>query len=361
MSTENIVNLEQETYISRGLWLDTARRFSRHVIGLFGLTLVAIVILMAILGRAVAPQDPNAQDFSADARFASPSIDHPMGTDDFGRDIFSRVLYGARVSVMVGVIAVGIAATSGTLLGMIAGFAERVEEPLTHVNVFGVNVSVVGWRRLFYCFVFPVIAVWDRPWAVRVIVGLAMITGWLPAVLLALAINFPDETIMRLMDVLFAFPAILLAIAILAALGKGIGNAMIAIGIVYIPIFARIARGAVLAVRGEEFITVARSIGATDVRILGVHIFPNALAPIIVEISLSLSFAILAEAALSFFGLGTQPPDPSWGRMLKEGQGYFRQSIWLGLFPGLAIMLTVMGFNFLGDGLRDALDPRMER
>jgi peptide/nickel transport system permease protein len=169
-----------------------------------------------------------------------------------------------------------------------------------------------------------------------------------------------DEVIMRAMDILFACPAILLAIAILAALGRGITNAMIAIGIVYIPIFARIARGAVLSVREEEFVESARAIGARDTRILFRHIFPNSLAPLIVEVSLSLAFAILAEAALSFFGLGTQPPDPSWGRMLSEGRAYFRQSAWMGIFPGLAIMLTVMGFNFLGDGLRDALDPRLK-
>ena len=166
---------------------------------------------------------------------------------------------------------------------------------------------------------------------------------------------------MRSMDVLFAFPAILLAIAILAALGKGIANAMIAIGVVYTPIFARIARGAVLTVRRQEFVEAARSIGSGRLRILFRHIFPNSLAPLIVEASLSLAFAILAEAALSFFGLGTQPPDPSWGRMLSEGRAYFRQSLWMGIFPGLAIMFTVMGFNFLGDGLRDVLDPRMKR
>ncbi|OUC08785.1 hypothetical protein RY27_06895, partial [Litorilinea aerophila] len=205
-------------------------------------------------------------------------------------------MVGARVSLQVGMIAVGIAATVGTLLGLVAGYAGRVV----------------------------------------------------------------DEVIMRAMDILFAFPAILLAIAILAALGKGILNAMVAIGVVYIPIFARIARGTVLAVRNEEFVEAARAIGARDARILFRHILPNALAPLIVETSLSLSFAILAEAALSFFGLGTQPPDPSWGRMLSEGRAYFQQSPWMGIFPGLAIMLSVMGFNFLGDGLRDVLDPRLK-
>ncbi|MCB0140947.1 MAG: ABC transporter permease, partial [Caldilineaceae bacterium] len=230
-------------------------------------------------------------------RFAPPSLAHPLGGDDFGRDILSRIMVGARVSLQVGMIAVGIAGVAGTLLGLVAGYSNRVL----------------------------------------------------------------DEIIMRSMDVLFAFPAILLAIAILAALGKGIANAMIAIGVVYTPIFARIARGAVLTVRRQEFVEAARSIGSGRLRILFRHIFPNSLAPLIVEASLSLAFAILAEAALSFFGLGTQPPDPSWGRMLSEGRAYFRQSLWMGIFPGLAIMFTVMGFNFLGDGLRDVLDPRMKR
>ena len=205
-------------------------------------------------------------------------------------------MVGARVSLMVGIIAVSIAGTVGSLLGIIAGYSRRAV----------------------------------------------------------------DETIMRVMDIIFAFPAILLAIAILAALGKGVANAMIAIGIVYIPIFARIARGAVLGVRKQEYVEAARATGAKDRRILAQHIFPNSLAPLIVEVSLSLAFAILAEAALSFFGLGTQPPDPSWGRMLSEARGYINQSVWMSIFPGLAIMLTVMGFNFLGDGLRDVLDPRLK-
>jgi peptide/nickel transport system permease protein len=242
----------------------------------------------------LAPYDPNKIDMAD--RFAAPSLEHPFGTDDFGRDILSRVMVGARVSLMVGLIAVGISAVVGSSLGLVSGYSGRVT----------------------------------------------------------------DEVIMRAMDVLFAFPAILLAITIMAILGRGIGNAMIAIGIVYIPIFARIARGSVLSVRENEFVEAARAIGTSDLRIMLRHIFPNILSPLIVEITLSLSFAILAEAALSFFGLGTQPPDPSWGRMLSEGRAYFQQSIWLAIFPGLAIMMTVLGFNLLGDGLRDALDPRLK-
>ena len=276
-----------------GIWIGVYRRFIRHPIGMIGFFLVAVLIFVGIFGKQLAPYDPNL-DMDFAARFSGPTIEHPLGTDNNGRDTLSRILYGAEVSLKVAIIAVTLATIIGTPLGMIAGYGPRVV----------------------------------------------------------------DEVIMRFMDVLFAFPAILLAIAVLAILGRGVENAMIAIGIVYIPIFARIARGEVLSVKNEEFVEVARALGASDAGILIRHILPNILAPIIVEISLSLSFAILAEAALSFFGLGTQPPDPSWGRMLDEGRDYFRQSLWMGMMPGLAIMLTVMGFNFLGDGLRDALDPK---
>jgi len=261
---------------------------------MFGASLVCITFFVAVFGSHLAPYDPNAMDFTN--RFSSPTPTHPLGTDDFGRDILSRIMYGARISVEVGVIAVSIAATIGSLLGLLSGYSGRIL----------------------------------------------------------------DEIIMRLMAILFAFPAILLAIAIMAALGRGIENAMIAIGIVYVPIFARIARGAVLAIRQETFVEAAKAMGANNARVLFRHILPTAVAPLIVETSLSLAFAILAEAALSFFGLGTQPPDPSWGRMLSEGRAYFRQSLWMGIFPGFAIMLTVMGFNFLGDGIRDVLDPHMK-
>ena len=279
----------------RGMWHDVFRRLRRHRLAMFGAAILLITVFLAIFGPSLLIYDPTTMDFSA--RFAPPSPSHLFGTDDFGRDIFTRIVYGSRVSLEVGIIAVGIAATVGSLLGMFAGYGNR----------------------------------------------------WL------------DEIIMRSMDVLYAFPAILLAIAIMAALGKGVGNAMIAIGVVYIPIFARIARGSVLSARNEDYILAARALGAGDGRILFRHILPNILSPIIVETTLSLAFAILAEAALSFFGLGTQPPDPSWGRMLSEGRSYFRQSAWMGIFPGVAIMLVVMGFNFLGDGLRDALDPRLRR
>lgn len=275
--------------------VDFLRRFVRHRLAMVGFTIVAALVVVGLFGRALAPYDPLGMDFGA--LFAPPSWTHPFGTDEFGRDIFSRVLYGARVSLQVAFIAVGISGTAGVLLGLTAGF----------------------------------------------------LGGWI------------DELIMRFMDILFAFPAVLLAITIMAILGRGVGNAMIAIAIVYVPIFARVTRGAVISVRGREYVTAARALGKSPFGIMLRHVLPNALGPIIVQTSLSLAFAILAEAALSFFGLGTQPPDPSWGRMLSEGRGFLRQAPWMGIFPGLAIMVSVMGFNFLGDGLRDLLDPRSSR
>jgi peptide/nickel transport system permease protein len=251
-----------------------------------------VLALVALFGASLAPYDPMAMDFTA--RFAPPSWAHPFGTDDFGRDVFSRVLYGAAVSFQVAFIAVGISGLAGVALGLTAGYRG----------------------------------------------------GWV------------DEVIMRAMDVLFAFPAVLLAITVMAILGRGVENAMIAIAIVYAPIFARVTRGAVISVRDREFVLAARALGQSQLRIMLRHVLPNALGPIIVQTSLSLAFAILAEAALSFFGLGTQPPDPSWGRMLSEGRGFLQQAPWMGIFPGLAIMVSVLGFNTLGDGLRDVLDPR---
>lgn len=274
----------------RGLW-STLRRSK---LALIGLGIITVLVIVAIVGPAIAPYDPN--DLDVRNRSLPPSLTHPFGTDDRGRDVLSRVLYGARVSLQVAIIAVGISATLGVLMGAISGY-----------------------------------------WG-----------GWV------------DEVIMRFTDVLFAFPAILLAIAIMGVLGPSVTNAMIAIGIVYTPIFARITRASVLVIRSEVFVEAAQASGASAPRIVTRHVMPNVLAPIIVETTLSLAFAILAEAALSFLGLGTPPPAPSWGRMLSEGRNYIQDAPWMGLFPGLAIVLSVIGFNFLGDGLRDALDPRLK-
>jgi peptide/nickel transport system permease protein len=275
--------------------LDLLRKALRHGLVVGGGSIVLLLALVAAFGASLAPYDPLAMDFGA--RFAPPSWAHPFGTDDFGRDLFSRVLHGAAVSFQVAFIAVGISGVVGVLLGVLAGY----------------------------------------------------LGGWV------------DEAIMRAMDVVFAFPAVLLAITVMAVLGRGVENAMIAIAIVYMPIFARVTRGAVISVRDREFVTAARALGTGHARIMLAHVLPNAAGPILVQTSLSLAFAILAEAALSFFGLGTQPPDPSWGRMLSEGRAFLGQAPWMGIFPGLAIMAAVLGFNLLGDGLRDVLDPRWRR
>ncbi len=264
----------------------------RNRLAVSGLLVLAVLILVAIFAPWIAPYGVN--ELNVPSRLEGPSLAHPFGTDNLGRDVLSRVVVASRVSLQVGFIAVGIALALGVPVGLIAGY-------------YGGRI---------------------------------------------------DSILMRIMDVLFSVPAIVLAIAILATLGPGIFNAMIAIGIVYTPIFARITRGSVLSLREAVFVRAARSLGATDGRILGTHVLPNVIAPVIVQTSLSLAFAILAEAALSFLGLGVQPPDPAWGRMLSEGRGFFQQAPWMAIFPGLAILVTVMSFNFVGDGLRDALDPQ---
>jgi peptide/nickel transport system permease protein len=225
-----------------------------------------------------------------------PDREHLLGSDELGRDILSRLVYGARVSLAVGVLSVGISLLIGVSLGLVAGYRG----------------------------------------------------GWL------------DEVIMRLMDGLLAFPALVLALAITAALGPSLGNAMIAIGIVGIPGFARLVRGQVLSIRALEFVEAARAAGLSDRRIILRHVAPNVLAPIIVHASLRIAFAVLTEASLSFLGLGAQPPTPSWGSMLNAGREYLEMAPWLSVAPGAAIFITTLSFNFLGDGLRDALDPRLK-
>jgi len=258
-----------------------------------GLIIVLALILAAITAPILAPHDPYEQDYTAVLQ--PPSSKHPMGTDNLGRDVLSRVIFGSRVSLQVGLIAVGLATVVGVTVGLVSGY----------------------WRGAL------------------------------------------DEVLMRIMDALYSFPAVLLALAITAALGPGIGNAMVAIGIVYIPLFARLARGQVLQVREFDFVMATRSIGASDARIITRHIFPNILAPIIVQASLSVAMAIIVEASLSFLGLGVQPPTATWGGMLRIGYRFLERAPWLALYPGLAIFVTVLGLNFLGDGLRVALDPRL--
>jgi peptide/nickel transport system permease protein len=273
---------------------ETVRALLANRLAVAGLVVLVLLVFVGIFGKVIAPYGIN--EINIANRLAGPSKEHWFGTDELGRDVASRVLVAARVSLQVGFIAVGFSLVVGVPIGLIAGYFRK-----------GV-----------------------------------------------------DALLMRMMDILFSFPAILLAIAILAVLGPGIGNAMIAIGLVYTPIFARITRGSVLVVSEEVYIRAARSLGARDIRLIFRHILPNVLAPIIVQTTLSLAFAILSEAALSFLGLGVQPPNPAWGRMLAEGRNFFKQAPWMGIFPGLAILVTVMSFNFIGDGLRDALDPKQK-
>jgi peptide/nickel transport system permease protein len=258
-----------------------------------GLLITVMVLLVAILGPGLAPYDPIAP-MPLD-RLKGPSAAHYFGTDSLGRDIFSRVIHGARISVMIGLISVTISLIPGTLLGLLAGY-------------FG---------------------------------------GWL------------DSLIMRLMDMLLAFPAILLAIFITAILGPSLPNTMIAVGIVYIPHYARIVRASVLSLREQLFVQAISHLGGSHGRILFRHILPNSLPPIIVYATLGMGTAVLQAAALGFLGLGAQPPQPEWGTMLSEGRQYIQLAPHVAAFPGAAILLLVLGFNLFGDGLRDVLDPSL--
>ncbi|MGY1709208.1 ABC transporter permease [Geodermatophilus sp. SYSU D00758] len=277
---------------ARPRWRETLGLLARNPTAAGAATVLVLVGLVAVFDQQLAPEGPN--EISVEDRLQPPSTEHWLGTDDLGRDILSRIILGASVSLRVGFTAVGIALVVGTLIGLLAGYYGK----------------------------------------------------WV------------DDVLMRFMDVIFAFPAVLLAIAVLAVRGPGPTNTAVAIAVVYVPIFARVTRASVLGVREEVYVRASRSVGASDWRILTRHILPNAAPPIIVQTSISLAFAVLAEAALSFLGLGTQPPNPSWGLMLAEGRGYIELAWWIAFFPGMAIFLVVLCFNLLGDGLRDVLDPR---
>ncbi len=258
-----------------------------------GLVIVSILILLAVFAPLIAPWDPGVPVLTDSMQ--SPSGSHLMGTDELGRDVFGRIVHGARISLGVAVLAIGISVGIGLPLGLIAGY-------------------------------------WEGP------IG---------------------SIIMRLIDAIQAFPTVLLAVAIASTLGPGITNAMIAIGLVGIPGFARLSRGEVLRIKEVEYVLAARASGAENSRILFRHILPNGFAPVIIAISTGCAGAILTEAALSFVGLGATPPNPSWGGMLQAGYPFMNFAPWLSIFPGLAISLATFGFVFLGDGLRDALDPRL--
>jgi peptide/nickel transport system permease protein len=268
------------------------RRFVSHRLAVVGLALIALLILLAAFAAQVAPRDPIRQDLPS--ALAPPSRDFPLGADEFGRCILSRILYGARLSLVVGVLATAIGAVTGILLGLLAGYFARL-----------------------------------------------------------------DALVMRAMEVLLAFPSILLAIAIVAALGPSLVNVMIAVGLRSIPSFARLTRSMVLSLKELEFVQGVHALGAGHGRVLFRHILPNSVSPLLVFSSMQVATSILLAAILSFLGLGVQPPTPEWGKMVSDGRAYLLDAPHVSLFPGIAIFLTVMGFNCLGDGLRDALDPRM--
>jgi len=279
---------------------DVVRRLLRHRGAVAGLVVILLFFAAALLAPLLSPYDPLAQDLNR--RLQGLSSVHPLGTDDFGRDILSRVMYGARISLTVGFMSVGIAVIGGLLLGLVAGF-----------------YTTGRWGRMI------------------------------------------DIIIMRTSDILLAFPAVLLAIAIVTAFGPGLRNAMLAIAIIYLPRFIRIVRAAILVEKEHTYIEAGQALGMSHRRLLLRHLLPNVISPVIVQATLGLAEAIIEAAALSFLGLGATPPTPEWGAMLSEGRSYLRLAPWVTFFPGMAIFLIVVSFNLLGDGLRDALDPRLRR
>lgn len=272
----------------------TWRGLKKNRLAMFGLTLIVILVLIAAFANVIAPYEVDAQDLAN--KFMKPSARHIFGTDEFGRDIFSRIVYGSRYSLMIGAVAATLSAVIGMLVGSLAGF--------------------YGGKT--------------------------------------------DNLLMRLIDIMLAIPSTLLGISIVAALGNGSRNVIIAVAIGAVPAYARIVRASILSVKEQEYIEAARSIGASDFRIIMKHILPNCLAPIIVQITMSVAKAILEASALSFIGLGVQPPSAEWGAMLSAGRAYIRKAWWIVTFPGLAIAMIIFGLNLFGDGLRDALDPRLK-
>ena len=270
------------------------RKFRNNTKAMVGLTIVVMLVVVAIFAPIIAPQSISKTDISE--RTEAPSLEHPFGTDDLGRDIFSRVVMGSRISLKVGFGAIGAALAVGTLIGVIAGYSG----------------------------------------------------------------GLTDEVLMRVMDAAMAFPPVLLALTLMVVLGPELRNVILALAFVYTPYIARVARSAALTERNEAYVEAAVSRGESNSRIVFSEVLPNCTAPLLVQGSLNISFAILAEASLSFLGLGAQPPTPSWGLMINTGRGFMQSAPWMIVFPGLAIGITVIGFNMLGDGLRDVLDPKVD-
>jgi peptide/nickel transport system permease protein len=274
-------------------WATLWRRFKRNKLAVVGLVIVVIMVLTAVFAPLIAPSDPQAQDYALTLR--PPGEGGLMGTDALGSDVFSRVVYGARISLEASLISVGIAMGVGVPLGLVSGYFRGF---------------------------------WDE---------------WV---------------LMRIVDSIQAFPFLILALVIAAILGGGLGFAMIAIGIAFIPNFVRITRAQALTVRGLDYVEAARAVGAGNVRIMTHHVLPNSLPPLLVQTTLAMGYAIIAEATLSYLGLGAEPGEPSWGSMLFQAQSYLTSAWWMAFFPGMAIFFAVLGFNLLGDGVREALDPR---
>ena len=277
----------------RSFWLMVAERFRRNRFAVGGGLLVLFLFLIALLAPVISPYDPGHID--TNILLQPPSSEHWLGTDELGRDVFSRMMYGARISLMVGFVAVGIATVIGVVIGAVSGY-------------YG---------------------------------------GWV------------DEIMMRFVDVMLTFPSFFLILAVIAMLEPSIMNVMVVIGITGWMGVARLVRAEFLSLRKRDFVAAAQSIGQSDFAIIFKHILPNAMAPVLVSATLGIAGAILTESALSFLGIGVQPPTPSWGSILTEGKNYIEFAWWLSLFPGLAILFTVLGYNLLGEGLRDALDVRL--
>lgn len=289
--------MENKKTKKRSMTMEICQRLAKNRMAMLGLAILVVLILCAIFADVIADYDTKvvAQDIAN--RLKGPSAEHWFGTDEFGRDIFARIIHGSRVSLVVGIISVSVSLVVGGALGAFAGF-------------YGGRI---------------------------------------------------DNVIMRVMDIFLAVPSTLLAMTIVAALGSSLVNVMLAIGVSGIPNYARIVRAAVMSVKDQEFVESSRAIGATNMTTIFREIIPNCLAPIIVQVTLSVAGAILSTASLSFIGLGVQPPDPEWGAMLSGGRNFLRDAVHLTLFPGLAIVITILALNLLGDGLRDALDPRLKQ
>ncbi|MFP9191864.1 nickel transporter permease [Natronosalvus vescus] len=269
-----------------------ARQFRSNTLNVIGLVIVLAIIGSALFAPFLTPYDPTEQNL--ENRLESPSLEHPMGTDQLGRDILTRLVYGAQISLRIGVIVVAISLAIGTVVGVTAGYAG----------------------------------------------------------------GYVDEVLMRFVDILLAFPGLLLALVIAGILGPSLTNIMIALAVVGWTRYARVIRGSVLSVKEQEYIKASQLMGVSRVRIVGRHILPNVIGPVVVLATIDMAGVILGTAGLSFLGLGAQPPTPEWGTMISEGRNYLQDAWWVVNFPGMAIMLAVLGFNLLGDGLRDVLDPR---